>query len=684
MNNDFEQKKCLFYISNILTHTKYVRKNMKNIADWIIEDGGKYCSYNLFPEVEDADVSDFMKFAKKHKLQAVNRIKEFAEKLRKKTIINKKTTPSILEKNLQYLQILFRLSDKEKDFLGFMLRYDCDAYLKDIAHELHVRCRDLTIEELALISGISLNDIYELCAKNAYLLNLGMLEFEYDGSIETTKFAKFFYMHKFNTLDDIKKHILGIPLTPTLQWVDFSHIEQIEVVKKILASTLKHQEKGINILLYGEPGTGKTEFAKTLAQSVSADIYSIGESANSVLEEDNDESRYKQLLRANILLKNDTNTCLLVDEADDVLYDSQGHSFYNSDRNATKLKVNRMLEQNNKPTIWISNNIRIMDKAYLRRFTYTINFVKPDNKVVQKMWQKSLKENDLPCDEKTAEQFAKKYSLSPSFISTATKSAKLIGGGIVEVEQTLNALQEAYNNGKKNKLAIEKTQTLFNPSLLHTDTNLETLTERIIHLNKLNFSLCLYGVSGTGKSAYAQYLAEKLQIPVIKKKCSDILSMWVGGTEANIASAFEEAKQCGALLIFDEADSFLQDRTGASKSWEVTGVNEMLTQMESHKYPFVCTTNLMNKLDKASLRRFTFKVKYDYMTDYQRTLCFEHFFGIKEVLLDHLNTLTPGDFVVVKNKAEILGCLNDEKELIHLLEQEQLNKAPISNKIGFI
>lgn len=108
----------------------------------------------------------------------------------------------------------------------------------------------------------------------------------------------------------------------------------------------------------------------------------------------------------------------------------------------------------------------------------------------------------------------------------------------------------------------------------------------------------------------------------------------------------------------------------------------MLTQMEKHPYPFICTTNLMDSLDKASLRRFTFKVKYDYMTSEQVTKAFEYFFGIKNVHLNS-NTLAPGDFVVVKEKAEIMDCLNNKDELIKMLDLEQVNKTPIANRIGF-
>lgn len=132
---------------------------------------------------------------------------------------------------------------------------------------------------------------------------------------------------------------------------------------------------------------------------------------------------------------------------------------------------------------------------------------------------------------------------------------------------------------------------------------------------------------------YARYLANELGIEVVFKRASDLLSMWVGGTEENIAEAFAEAKSKKAMLIFDEADSFLQNRNNAQRNWKITQVNEMLTWMETHEYPFVCTTNFMETLDEASLRRFTFKIRFDFMSKDSVNSAFEYFYGIKIPIL---------------------------------------------------
>ena len=109
--------------------------------------------------------------------------------------------------------------------------------------------------------------------------------------------------------------------------------------------------------------------------------------------------------------------------------------------------------------------------------------------------------------------------------------------------------------------------------------------------------------------------------------------------------------------------------------------------MESAEYPFACTTNLLDTLDEASLRRFTFKIKFDFMTDKQVHKAIEHFFGgiNKEGIKVDIKGLTAGDFATVKKKADFLN-ISDISELIKMLNEEvKIKKIPELNKntIGF-
>jgi len=191
--------------------------------------------------------------------------------------------------------------------------------------------------------------------------------------------------------------------------------------------------------------------------------------------------------------------------------------------------------------------------------------------------------------------------------------------------------------------------------LSSADVDLVRLAERARTASTKALSFCLSGAAGTGKSAYARYLAEKLDMEVLDKRYSDLSSMYLGESEKVIAAAFEEAADLRAFLILDEADSLLRDRGAARYSWEITQVNEMLTQMERHPYPFACTTNAPKLLDQAATRRFLFKVRFLPMTNEQIAGAFRRAFGMAcPRFLFKVDCLTPGDFAVVARKAEVM------------------------------
>ena len=81
------------------------------------------------------------------------------------------------------------------------------------------------------------------------------------------------------------------------------------------------------------------------------------------------------------------------------------------------------------------------------------------------------------------------------------------------------------------------------------------------------------------------------------------MGKYVGETEKNMAAMFREVELESAILLLDEEDSFLVDRRGAQRSFEMSEVNEMLQRMERFHGIFICTTDLMDRIDQATLRR---------------------------------------------------------------------------------
>src|SRR5690606_38701722 len=124
----------------------------------------------------------------------------------------------------------------------------------------------------------------------------------------------------------------------------------------------------------------------------------------------------------------------------------------------------------------------------------------------------------------------------------------------------------------------------------------------------------------TGKTAFGKWVADQLDKPLLLKRVSDLQSPYVGVMEQNLAAAFLEAKRDDAVLQFDEVDSFLQDRRQAGRSWELSQVNEFLTQLEAFNRLLIATTNLMDNLDQAALRRFDYKIQMDYLRPCQAAM----------------------------------------------------------------
>ena len=477
---------------------------------------------------------------------------------------------------------------------------------------------------------------------------------------------------KLRTKEDISNFIIGETATPELTRENFSFLEkELDMCSSIVENALDKKQKGINILLYGKPGTGKTEFSKLVSKYPK---YSVLPNVD-----DGDPSRGMRLgtLKMMQRLLENTKSVLIFDEAEDVF--NRG---FTEDGKSSKGSTVKLLEDNLLPVIWITNNTYDVDPAFLRRMTYCIEFKELSEETRLGIWKKILKDNKFKVSEEKIKELNQRYSVVPAIISNAVKTAKLIKGTEKDFEQFLDSVACTVEKKKNVKNEDKYNFSKYNIELLNTDTDLKDLTDKILNSGRLDFSMCLYSPPGTGKSLYCNYLGDKLGIEVIHKRVSDLVSCWVGNTEKNIREAFDEAKEKKAMLVFDEADSFFQSRSTAQHSWEVTQVNELLQCMENHKYPFMCTTNIMEGMDEASLRRFSFKVKFNYMKKEQVKIAMKLFFNLDSDF--YISGLTPGDFANIQKKADFMK-ITDEAEIAKMLQKEvDLKKDKnLQRSIGF-
>lgn len=123
-------------------------------------------------------------------------------------------------------------------------------------------------------------------------------------------------------------------------------------------------------------------------------------------------------------------------------------------------------------------------------------------------------------------------------------------------------------NGKKKKMR-DKVKAEYDPRVLNASMNPETIVAMVQNAAKYaeknkntenGIRMLFYGLSGTGKTELARYIAGQLGKEIILRRPSDILSKWVGEDEQNIRDAFEEAERSDAILLFDKADTFFYNR----------------------------------------------------------------------------------------------------------------------------
>ena len=473
--------------------------------------------------------------------------------------------------------------------------------------------------------------------------------------------------------------------------------------KSIVASLLQSRQ-ACNILLYGAPGTGKTQFARSIAAHSGRKVFVLA--YRNERESSRHESISSRLMAITIAMKiaEKNDAILIIDEADELLNTQSFFSLFSFD-SGDKGRINDLLDTSAAQCIWITNSIYGMSSSTLRRFNYNINFKDFTSTQRIVLWQRILKQSVLEkyFTSEIIHELSHKYAVNAAGIAISIKTVEtmlaqksisedMIVPVMKKLLQRHRDISGNINNEKLNPLTPQYDLTFCN-----SDTNLDGVVKAVKRYysgeyNITNISILLWGPSGTGKTEFVKYLAKEAGKELIIKRASDLIDKYVGETEKLMRQAFEEAHEKNALLFIDEADTFFASRERSQHSWEISFINEMLVQMENFTGVFICSTNMLELLDSAVMRRFSFKIKFNPVKADMRVKMYERYFvGNSNQLslpqkkrIAALEGLTPGHVKAVYQKIMMMDELNNHDAIIDALEKEvQYMMKNKNSKTGF-
>jgi MoxR-like ATPase len=455
---------------------------------------------------------------------------------------------------------------------GTLARYQRE--LRGLLVEFKVSNAQEAFAMLARVAGVDEREVAEALRAGSRLERIGMVEnliseHNITDLMKVSEQLPPVLMREYRDPSDLMAVFTRPAPHASLDTADFAFVaDEVRVLSALLRNAVAQKACGVNVLLYGPPGTGKTELARVCAQAAGLELYEVeyaDRDGNSLTGRD----RYRSLQISQVFLKGSAHVALLFDEVEDVF------PAIPSDTAQLMARVSRALA-------------------------------------------------GTAVSEGFAARLAARRGLTPAQIRTAVRFAGLAGpmdDAEALIERQLAHADRALGHSGSRERGARVWATRYDLGLLHVESHFAVPQIVAALQPRSHGALCFFGPPGTGKTALAEHIAVALGRPLLVRQASDIVSKFVGETEQNMARMFDEAAAEEAVLLLDEADSFLRSRRLAERHYEVSEVNEMLQGMERNACVFICTTNLFEDLDEAALRRFTFKIRFKALRPEQRGRC---------------------------------------------------------------
>jgi AAA+ superfamily predicted ATPase len=617
--------------------------------------------------------------------------------------------PDATMQNAAWLAEWLGLSEVQRKLLAFASTAEASEAVSVCLQPFARLPSSRAIQLLASVLGESADEVRASLAPQSALMVAGLLLFRPGRDAHTSQwigldrpFDRAVTSH-YERAEDLFAAVCPVASEATLELSAFDHLSaDLAVLMSLLRGAHRERSAGINVLLYGPPGSGKSQLVRSIARALGVPLYHVPDTTpdGDVLK---GAKRMAALGAMQCLLQSAKPALVLFDEIEDSFPWSFEGGWLRQRSGIDKARTNRLLEENAVPCLWVGNGIAHLDPAFVRRYSLVVEVATPPRQVRERLM--SDYGSGLEISAELRRRLADNTWVVPADAARAARVTRLVrrGDAADELEVAAGALpapvhaladgdvfERALRGGRRPE-PKRSGELDYDPRLVNTSVPLERLTLGLKERGE--GSVCLYGPPGTGKTAFARQLANALGRPLLHRSAGDLLDMYVGGTERAIVDMFDEASRSDCVLLLDEAEGMLRHRSTATRGFEVTQVNELLVRMEAFRGIFLCATNGFEALDPAALRRFALRIEFSPLDANQKLLMLERTAqqlglalddearGAAQRRLSRLSQLTPGDYASLLRGRLLLGEPTVES-LVADLERAHSEKRA-ARRVGF-